>query len=127
MDKSLLLARRRLQEESALDPNASPTRIDGIASTFGGKAPYSQRPKSDKKISVAGMKEDSGTEHGESPHIPEDLAKRLAARRQAVDKAISETTETIKENIPKFPRGSNGSAQLAEVNFLTCYLLCRNW
>jgi hypothetical protein len=125
MDKSLFLARRRLQEESALDPSASPDRIDDIASVFGGKAtgiqrPTSdkQRPTSDKKISMTLFKEESESERVEPTHIPEDLAKRLAARRQVVDKELGETAERIMENIQKFPRGRIESAQLTEVNLI---------
>ena len=116
MDKALLLARRRLQEESALDPSVSQERIDGIASAFGGKAAtVPQRKASEKKSIVSGMKETVTVEKEENPYIPEDLAKRLAARRLAVDKAINDTAETIKENIPKSLRGQNESTQLLEV------------
>jgi hypothetical protein len=118
MDKSLFLARRRLQEESALDPSASPDRIDDIASVFGGKATGIQRPASDKKISMTLFKEESETERVEPTHIPEDLANRLAARRQVVDKELGETAERVMENIQKFPRGRNESAQLTEVNLI---------
>jgi hypothetical protein len=118
MDKSLFLARRRLQEESALDPSASPDRIDDIASVFGGKATGIQRPASDKKISMTLFKEESETERVEPTHIPEHLANRLAARRQVVDKELGEKAERVMENIQKFPRGRNESAQLTEVNLI---------
>jgi hypothetical protein len=117
MEKSLLLARRRMQEETASDPS-SPGKMDGIAAAFGGKVAALPRRGSDKKNLISGIKESFEREETAS-HIPEDLAKRLAARRLAVDQAINEKNETPKE-ASTFPRSKNESAQLIEVTQGRC-------
>jgi hypothetical protein len=101
-----------MQEETATDPS-SPGKLDGIASVFGGKVAVPRRG-SDKKNLIEGIKDTLELKREESSHIPEDLAKRLAARRLAVDQAINEKNETPKQT-STFPRSRNESAQLIEV------------
>ena len=110
MEKSLLLARRRVQEETSSD-SSSPGKMDGIASVFGGKVAALPRRGSDKNL-ITGIKESLALQREETSHIPEDLAKRLAARRLAVDQAINEKIETPKQT-STFPRKTE-SAQLFE-------------
>ncbi len=100
-----------MQEETASDP-AIPSKMDGIASIFGGKIVILQKGSDESKL-ISGVKEPFALQHEEPSLLSEDLARRLAARRLAVDQAINECKEN--PNQTTFPRSKTKSNQLIAV------------
>jgi hypothetical protein len=101
MDKSLFIARRKLQEDSSPDSSntspVSPNRLEDIASAFGGKVATKRSTQSKFGGKTIYKEEKKTVSNYDAPsHIPEDLVARLAARRQAVDTAIGKK-EILKE------------------------------